>query len=297
MDIYKNFLIKNIQKHKVLINTIPHCGTHLVSSILDTIGYTHATYRKFGLFKRKVGLNWRLSQKFLNFSPEKNKSSIFVSVASPKLVRFEIVKNSLKEIDFGEYALSHIPFDKKFSNYLSKHNIKVFFIIRDPRDMCISMLKHIQSRPRHFGYNYLFKTLKSNSDRIDFIIKGFVNEKKREFVGINKMYSSMLNWQDNKYSCFLKYEDLVGKQGGGQIKKQIHSIKKIFDKLSINRGNLDTNFFEFVGRESYGKSGTFRKGKIANWKNVLKNKDIITFKKNINDLLIKLKYESNSDWV
>ena len=128
----------------MLVNTVPHCGTHLVSSILDTIGYKHATYRKYGLFRRKVGLNWRLSETFMNISPEKYDNSVLVSVASPKLVRFEIVEKSLNKINFGEYALSHIPFNKKFSNYLIKHNWKGFFIIRDPRDMCLSMLRHIR---------------------------------------------------------------------------------------------------------------------------------------------------------
>ena len=56
MNSYKNFLLKNIQKHKVLINTIPHSGTHLVSSVLDTIGYRHATYRKFGLINFELML-------------------------------------------------------------------------------------------------------------------------------------------------------------------------------------------------------------------------------------------------
>ena len=203
METQREFLVRNIKKHKVLINTVPHCGTHLVSSILDTIGYRHATYRKYGLFKRKVGLNWRLSETFLNFQPEKYDDSLFVSVASPKLVRFELVKKSLNKISCGEYALSHIPFDKMFSDYLISQNWKGFFIIRDPRDMCLSMLRHIESRPNHFAHSYLFTNINSNSERIKAIVKGFTNEGNREFIGINKMYLSMLEWKNSSNFAFL----------------------------------------------------------------------------------------------
>ena len=296
MNSYKNFLLKNIQKHKVLINTIPHCGTHLVSSILETIGYRHSTYRKFGLIKTKVGLNWRLSEKISNFLPKNFDNSIHVSVASPKLVRFGIVKSSLNKVNFGEYALSHIPFDKKFKEYLLNHGWKCFFILRDPRDMCLSMLKHIESRPNHFGHMYLFNKLQSNSDRIEAIVKGFINEKNRKFIGINKMYSAMLSWSENSNFVFLKYEELVGKKGNGKILSQSNSIKKIFGNLNYKEKNLDTKFLQYVGNESYGKSTTFRKGKIGNWKEIFTEKDVMVFKKYTNKLLMSLGYEKNSKW-
>ncbi len=291
MDSQKKFLIKNIKKHKVLINTVPHCGTHLVASILNTIGYEQATYKKFGLFKKKVGLNWRLSESVLNFRPEKFDNSLHVSVASPKLVRFKIVKKLLDKVDDGEYALSHIPFNKNFSDFLLNNGWKGFYIIRDPRDMCISMLRHIENRPNHFGFRYLFKEIKSKSDRLEAIVKGFVNEKKRYFVGINKMYSSMLEWRNNSNFVFLKYEELVGKNGNGETFSQLKLIHKIFKNLEYNPKDLNNKLLEFVGNESYGKSGTFRKGKIGSWKDNFNEKDVIIFKKYANELLISLGYE------
>ena len=291
MDSQKEFLITNIKKHKVLINTVPHCGTHLVASILNTIGYRQAIYKKFGLFSKKVGLNWRLSETIFNYKPEKFDNSLYVSVASPKLVRFEIVKRFLDKIDIGEYALSHIPFDKNFSDYLIDHDWKGFFIIRDPRDMCLSMLRHIESRPHHFGYSYLFNEIKSKSERIEAVVRGFVNKKKRNFIGINKMYSSMLEWKNNSNFVFLKYEELVGKKGNGETLSQSKSIKKIFDNLEYDTNNLDNKILEIIGNDSYGKSGTFRKGKIGSWKEVFNEKDVMIFKKYADELLLTLGYE------
>ena len=119
--------------------------------------------------------------------------------------------------------------------------------------MCLSMLKHIESRPNHFGHMYLFNKLQSNSDRIEAIVKGFINEKNRKFIGINKMYSAMLGWSESSNFVFLKYEELVGKKGNGKILSQSNSIKKIFGNLNYKEKNLDTKFLQYVGNESYGK--------------------------------------------
>ena len=162
MNKIKKFSFIKGSKNKILVNTIPHSGTHLISSILDTIGYKQATYKKFGFIEKKIGLNWRLSEKFTNILPEKDNKSIYVSVASPKLVRFKILKNYLNKVSNGEYILSHIPYNKIFYEYLIEKKWKGLFIIRDPRDMCISMLKHIESRPYHFMHHHLFKKLKTS---------------------------------------------------------------------------------------------------------------------------------------
>lgn len=286
----KIFLNSN-QKYKVLINTIPHCGTHLVSSILDTIGYSPATYRKFGIIKKKVDLNWRLSEKILNLSPEKYTDSIQVSVGSPKLVRFNIVKKTLNQVENGKYALSHVPFNEELSNYLISNNWKGIFIIRDPRDMISSMLRHIENRSHHPFHFYLFKKKKSNSERIEEIVKGFINEKNRKFVGINRMYTSMLKWKKSLNFVFLKYEELVGSKGDGDAVNQKNSIKKILNKLNFTKNTIDNNLLNYIGNESYGKSGTFRKGKIGSWKDKFNEKDVIIFKKYANELLISLGYE------
>ena len=279
MNTHQEILLKNINKHKVLVNTVPHCGTHLVSSILDTIGYKHATYRKYGLFRRKVGLNWRLSETFMNISPEKYDNSVLVSVASPKLVRFEIVEKSLNKINFGEYALSHIPFNKKFSNYLINHNWKGFFIIRDPRDMCLSMLRHIESRPNHFAHSYLFTKINSKSERIKAIVRGFTNEKNREFIGINKMYLSMLEWKNSSNFAFLKYEELVGEKGNGKV-IPIKFNKKIFNNLEYSEIHLGNKLFEFVGNSPMENQALLEKAKLAIGRKLFQ-RVILIFLKNI----------------
>ena len=51
-----------------------------------------------------------------------------------------------------------------------------------------------------------------------------------------------------------------------------------------------------MGNESYGKSSTFRKGKVGNWKKTLSESDIDIFKKYINELIVSLGYEKNLEW-
>ena len=48
-------------------------------------------------------------------------------------------------------------------------------IIRDPRDMIFSMLRHIKERRQHHGFHYLFNVLTNDTDRFFAIAEGYEN--------------------------------------------------------------------------------------------------------------------------
>ena len=100
----------------------------------------------------------------------------------------------------------------------------------------------------------------------------------------------MLEWKNSSNFAFLKYEELVGEKGNGEVNSQLNLIKK-FLIIRYSEIHLGNKLFEFVGNESYGKSSTFRKGKVGNWKKTLSESDIDIFKKYINELIVSLGYE------
>ena len=60
---------------KEIINTVPHCGTHLVGSVLNLVGFKHASRFDWRSFKnKKISINWRTSEKdtLLNTKLDKN---------------------------------------------------------------------------------------------------------------------------------------------------------------------------------------------------------------------------------
>ena len=284
--------------HRIIVNTIPHCGTHLVSSILEELGYSHATYWSIRHGKVKVGLNWRLSNKLMNFgASRKNTDVVPVSVASPRPVKMSLIKHYLGKVGPAEYLLSHAPYSDTLSNYFIENSWKGFLIIRDPRDMCLSMINHIRTRPQHMAHKYLFEVLNTESERINAIVRGFDNSSSRGIVSISQMYDSVMGWEKSPNFVWMKFEDLVGGKGGGDNVKQREGIVAILQGLGIDFSRDEEKILDSIGGNAYGNSSTFRKGQIGGWRDKLDDSDKQVFREYANELLLSLGYEDDPDWV
>jgi hypothetical protein len=276
-------------KKRIIVNTVPHSGTHLVSSILDIIGYSHALqFHWKTLSFGKVVLNWRTSLLPGNNGVNNTENKFYVSVASPQLVRADLIKNIIKKIKNNKYLLSHIPHSDIFANILTELNFTGITIIRDPRDMILSMLNHIETRPHHFAFDTLFDKLATRRERLEAIADGtiiFNTDGNRSFGNLKQMMNSILPWAKADNFIFLKFEDLVGAMGGGSADVQFQSIQRILNHL--NGDHLD---IEEIAKNCFGKSGTFRKGKINRWKTEMNVDEKEIFKK-YDDCIVSLGYE------
>lgn len=282
---------------KVIINSVPHCGTHLVASILNIMGLKQAVYGGWRRKNRqKVGLNWRTATKFSNFFVKWSKNKLLVSVGSPKIVRLKIIEKILDKVNNCEYILSHSPHSAPMQKLLLERNWKGIFIIRDPRDMCLSMLNHIKSRPHHFAYDYLYNKLSSDFERIKAIVEGYNHKYNgRGIVSIGQMYQSMLSWEKASNFIMVRFEDLIGSKGGGSLEKQKQTIVRIMKHLGHNYSD-NNDIIQRICENSFGKTATFRKGQIGNWKEVFGRAEIDLFKELAGNLLIELGYEKTKNW-
>ncbi len=278
---------------KVIINTVPHCGTHLVGSVLNLVGFKHASRFDWRSFKnKKISINWRTSEKDTLLNTKLDKNAFYVSVASPQKVSSSSVEPTLDNVREKRYILSHVPFSVQFESILMEKNFKGISMIRDPRDMCLSMLNHIEFRPNHFAYNSLFVKKSNRLERIKSITKGFEirhNGLKRPFGDLERMLNFILPWKDSKNFILLRFEDLVGPSGGGSLQKQKKSILSILNHLDIE--NIDVSK---VADSVFGNSSTFRKGMINRWKSELNDQEKSVFKE-YNKLFLSLDYEAIDD--
>jgi len=73
----------------------------------------------------------------------------------------------------------------------------------------------------------------------------------------------MLSWRDDPRCLFLRFEDLVGPNGGGSDELQQQAIKSIENHLGYTLGSEQC-------KEIYSTTArTFRKGSIDGWKESL----------------------------
>lgn len=155
-------------------------------------------------------------------------------------------------------------------------------ILRDPRDKIISRIfffDKIQNGPRGLEFN-IWRAM-SFDEKIDYLIS---NEKAHNFFSAN--VENFTGYH------VIRFEDLVGSQGGGSRKNQILSIIKIARALGIE---LNSHQLLYITRHLFGNTNTFRKGVIGDWKNYFDSHKEHC-KEVLGDLLIDLGYEKDYNW-
>jgi len=161
--------------------------------------------------------------------------------------------------------------------------------------MARSMLNHIRTRPRHVAYRYLFDELDNELERLKAIVKGYDDvHSRRGIVSITQMYHSMLAWEKALNFIMVRFEDLVGPKGGGDLEQQHLAIRRILNHLGY--GDVRQEVIERIGESAFGKSGTFRRGKAAAWREAFTADEVELFKTYAGDLLIDLGYENTPNW-
>jgi hypothetical protein len=205
-----------------------------------------------------------------------------------------VVANLLSAAQDGEYIIGHMPYSEEGNKLIQKYISKTITIIRDPRDMALSMLSHIKERPSHMAHIYLYSQLKTDNERLIAVVNGYDNEF-GSLVGLEAMYRSMLSWGNQSGNILLKFEDLVGEQGGGNNAIQYDVVTRVINHLALE-GQMSDERILAMGFESFGKTTTFRKGQIGKWTDLLDDKDKALFKGSLNHLLDELDYEVGSDW-
>jgi Sulfotransferase domain len=188
---------------------------------------------------------------------------------------------------------------------------RVIHIIRDGRDVAVSLLHHRWNHSKDEGGIYELKP-EELAKRQAFR----ENPKRLVETGDGVFPKGMLRnvatgWRDQVSKCMrddrsllgadyaeVKYEDLqmrpteeirrllafLGAEAGEETARRCVSAAS-FEKLAQGRER---------GQED--PSSFFRKGVVGDWKNVFTDKDKQLFKEEAGDLLIELGYEKDDDW-
>lgn len=180
----------------------------------------------------------------------------------------------LENITKTNFFYCHLAYSPAFEIKLKQAKFKMFFIYRDPRDQIVSNAYWMKKL--YVGYK---------NQTIDQIMTMLIKT-------INLLYEPYLKWLDNEISCPIKFENLIGLNGGGSQKLQRKEINKIARNLEINSKKLKNNCIKNL----FGESPTFREGKIGSWKQHFSEDQKELFKKIAGNLLIRLGYETDHAW-
>ncbi|MBI5557984.1 MAG: sulfotransferase domain-containing protein [Deltaproteobacteria bacterium] len=214
---------------KVLLNSIPKAGTHLLERALD----------QFPLI-RNAG------QKTL-MAPQELENHILQKILSIKK---------------GQFLNAHLQAHPLLLQKLSESDIKILLMIRDPRDVALSRVKYVVNIDRTHKTTHYLAGLKDDNERLEASIRGIPGI----LLPVHEIFERFAPWLEHPNVIICRFEDLVGESGGGNKNRQIQLVKKLILFLELE---VEEKKIELIADKIFSpKSSTFNKGAIGGWKNI-----------------------------
>lgn len=265
---------------KVFVTTVPKSGTHLLDSILGLM----PGMRRQG----KLGLNAKLRWHPLNFLPFVGGDKCWVGIGRPQEVKMAAVRHALKRIRPGHYGMGQVPYQQCIVDLLVDLQIAPVVAIRDPRDVVVSLMHHSISKPQHFLHAAL-SGLRSEKERLRALIVGVRSSNGELRQGVAHQIDMILGWLKDPRVLTVRFEDLVGNQGGGSDAAQHRAINALALHIGIELAPGDV---ERIGRDMFGKGRTFRKGQIGAWAEVFDDELKQIFDQEVGNRILSMGYAS-----
>jgi len=222
-----------------------------------------------------------------------NNPNVFTRIDNPPIGYYIVTPEYFhKLISQKRHWSNHLFYDQEFEPYLNSDEHAFFFIYRDPRDQIVSFAYYMTRSPDT-------QWKRAHTIPFDQILMELINDSSRIYLphqpsnDILDFYQKYLPWLADERVCSIKFEDLVGPKGGGSLKGQYESIKRIAEHLNMHFTDKQ------IARKAsslFGGTGTFRKGQIGSWKKNFKEEHKQAFKEIAGQLLIDLGYEDSFDW-
>ncbi len=200
------------------------------------------------------------------------------------------ILKKIKNIKNGQYIVGHIQDSRDIFDIMKNEDIKGLLMIRDPRKIIISHYNYVTSIDKTHKTHKYFASLNSDEERIGAIIEGVDDI----VASIDEVLERYKGWMDNEQVYIVRFEDLVGPNGGGSKEVQYQTVQKIANHL-----NIEINSDELISiadKIFYSKTPTFRSAQISGWDKEYSEKQKDILKRKIGDWLIEYGYEKDMNW-
>jgi hypothetical protein len=196
----------------------------------------------------------------------------------------------------GTILSTHLRPEPRLQQLIDSHSVKPFFMLRDPRDVCVSLMHYILREPDHYFHRHLDSV--TDEDRLlSAIISGYSEPRGDEHAFLSSIDSTFrvrLGWQSHPSCCTIRFENLVGSAGGGDDLRQHRELGRIAEHLGLS---LAPERLEWIGVRAFStKTTTFRRGRVGGWRETFTPAHTRLFKEVAGPLLVELGYEVGLDW-
>jgi hypothetical protein len=286
--LYFTLLSSNLSSREFVIFSQPKTGTHLLRPILEHLtDHPSETYWAPKIKCAKSYLYDKTKMAESLASPEMLQL-YWLNLPIPKHVVISLLNDMLAQ---GNFLVTHAPYSIEMENLLKKRETLVFFLIRDPRDWVVSVIKHpVVSGADFYGRpigDCRFEFL-TNDQKIHAILGG-----SQQYYSAREIFNKFLPWKNSPIACVVRYEALLGPRGGFSEHAQLAELRKIATALQIDMSDKD---LLKAFQASFGIGSVFQTGQAGTWKNYFKEEHKKAFKKQLGSILIELGYEKDEHW-
>ncbi len=201
------------------------------------------------------------------------------------------------------------------ADYRELPELKQIILIRDLRDVAISIVRHIREGVwPGMTHEERENFLKLSFDKqlhyvINYEYDIWAVKKKAPNslqVSLCKVATQAERYSKRNDVLTCRYENLVGPQGGGTLAEQLTELENIALFINLSFSQLDlieiaTNIYGDK-EDPFGKGAfvnyhsTFTEGKIGGWRQIFTEAHKEAFKKKLGKSLITLGYEMDDNW-
>lgn len=304
---------------RVIANSVPKSGTHLLLRLVTLLGLDLVDFG--GLRPTSVSgggnvwssktfqkvLGTREPDKFLGIGPHLieggrfpqvrralrsgGSEKVVLGVDYPREASRRWLGRRLSLVPDGSLVSAHCVYSPAFGSLLQEQDLNMVCILRDPRDTALSHMRYLQERPRHPAFREYMDLANDHERLLHSIRGGWLGDHRLQ--SLDERYRGFIAWKQEAGAELVKFEDLVGPEGGGSEDAQREATRRVADHLGIELGEEE---LDEICSGLFGKGRTFRKGQSGGWREgfALEHKEAV--KEVAGPLLVELGYEEDLDW-
>lgn len=217
--------VRNRDEPRVLCVTVPKSGTHLL--------------------ERVVCLHPRIYR------------ALVPTVHEGNLDRYGGLWKMLGRLGPGQALFTHLPYKPRFEEAVAGTGARMLFLVRDPRDVAVSEVHYTLSHPETPGHHALRRQPDLHA-RLRLVIEGG--------EGLLPLAARLARFEGwlRADPLLVRFEDLVGPEGGGSAATQMDTLEQIFSHLQVP---IDSEQLIDLRQRVFSEaSPTFRRGRIGGWR-------------------------------
>lgn len=173
----------------------------------------------------------------------------------------------LRSVPNGAFATAHAPHSAFLARLLATLDMRQVLLVRDPRDVVVSYLHFATTHEWHHHHAYLNGAYDDDDERLLALIEGFPGcEGVERRPSIGDVFDRYLPWLDDPQTVVVRFEDLIGPQGGGSQERQHDAVRRVASHL--DRSLAPAQIADVAGKVYSRKSYTYRSGAINGWQDV-----------------------------